>query len=144
MSNCIVLVLEITYCLYAKWNESGSQNKVSCLYLNTVAKINNFYLKQGQDVKAWAAQLYPKYPWVSPPGRPGCRSYTASHMTTNHWQMLQLSYVLFTKLKLAERNRGQKCLLHYIVQHLLNKSSNVCRSAYYWRLHMEWHWILRC
>ena len=66
MSNSIVLVLNITYRLYAKWNESGSQNKVSCLKQGS--KINNFYLKQGQGVKDCAAQLYPKYPSVSPPG----------------------------------------------------------------------------
>ena len=50
MSNSIVLVLEITYRLYAKWNESGSQNKVSCLYLNRVAKSTVFILNR---VRMW-------------------------------------------------------------------------------------------
>ena len=86
MSNSIVLVLTITYRLYAKWNESGSQNEVSCVKQGS--EINNFYLKQGQDVKVWVAQLYPKYSWVSPPGRPA-----AGHIQLAIWQqMLQLSF----------------------------------------------------
>ena len=86
MSNSRVLVSTITYRLYAKWNESGSQNKVSCVKQGS--EINNFYLKQGQDVKVWVAQLYPKYSWVSPPGRPA-----AGHIQLAiRQQKLQLSF----------------------------------------------------
>ena len=42
-------------------SEMNQGLKIRSLVLNRVAKSTIFYLKQGQDVKVWVAQLYPKY-----------------------------------------------------------------------------------
>ena len=51
--------------LYAKRNESGSQNRISCLKQGS--EMSNFCLQQGQVLKALVAHLYTNFPWVAPP-----------------------------------------------------------------------------
>ena len=51
--------------LYAKQNKSGSESNVSCLKQGN--EMSTFCLTQGRGLKASAAHLCPKIPWLHPP-----------------------------------------------------------------------------
>lgn len=52
--------LKTFFILYAKRNESGSLNEVSCP--KEGSEMNDFFLNQGKSFKAWAPNLYPNFP----------------------------------------------------------------------------------
>lgn len=88
--------------LYGKWNESGSQNKVS--YLKQDGEKNNFCLKQGQGLKCSVAHLYLNLPWLPPPppgSTPGVKPQLlkrGGHFIFSQWNLSCSQNIIIKKI----------------------------------------------
>ena len=78
--------------LYAKRNESGSRNQVSCLKQDS--EMGDFWLKQGRGLKAPAAHLYQNFSLSTPPPLPRVGSFLYELINYGSW-LVKLTKILF-------------------------------------------------